>query len=274
MKKDYVSLFLRIITYIAIGITLSVVIACIGFIVVRGLPNISWSLFAPVYTSENVSLFPALLNTIFITILALVIAVPIGVFAAIYLVEYVSPSNKLVGAIRLATETLSGVPSIVYGLFGLLFFVTKLQFGYSILAGGCTLALMILPTIMRTTEEALLSVRRSVREGSFALGAGKLRTIFVVVLPVALPTIFSGTMLSIGRIVGETAAVIYTAGTVAKVATNFSASGRTLAVHMYNLSSEGLYMEQAQATALVLLVLVVLLNTGSSLLENKLGKIK
>ena len=215
---------------------------------------------------------PALLNTIGMTALSLLIAVPLGIFAAIFLVEYAKRGNKFVEIIRLTTETLSGIPSIVYGLFGLLFFVTTLGWGYSLLAGAFTLAIMILPLIIRTTEEALKSVPDSFREGSFGLGAGKLRTVFRVVLPSAVPGILAGVILAVGRIVGETAALIYTAGTVPAVPKSVMGSGRTLAVHMYNLSSEGLYMDQAYATAVVLLVLVVGINCLSGYIAKKITK--
>ena len=174
--------------------------------------------------------------------------------------------------IRLTTETLSGIPSIVYGLFGMLFFVNTLDWGFSILAGAFTLSIMILPLIMRTTEEALKSVPDSYREGSFGLGAGKLRTVFRIVLPSAVPGILAGVILAIGRIVGETAALIYTAGSVAQIPKSVMGSGRTLAVHMYHLSSEGLYMDQAYATAVILLILVVGINTISSVIAKKTDK--
>ena len=215
---------------------------------------------------------PALVDTILMTILALIIAGPLGIFAAIYLVEYAKRGNKIVGLIRITADTLSGIPSIVYGLFGLLFFVTRLKWGYSLMAGGCTLAIMILPLIMRTTEEALKAIPDAYREGSFGLGAGKLRTCFSVIIPPAVPGIMAGIILAIGRIVGETAALIYTAGTVAAMPSGFFASGRTLAVHMYVLSSEGLYMKQAYATAVVLVILVVVINSTSSYLAKQIGK--
>ena len=180
--------------------------------------------------------------------------------------------NKLVGVIRITAETLSGIPSIVYGLFGMLFFVSALKWGYSILAGAFTMSIMILPLIMRTTEEALKSVPDTYREGSFGLGAGKLRTIFRIVLPAAVPGIMAGVILAIGRIMGETAALMYTAGTVPKMASSPMDSGRTLAVHMYNLSSEGLYMDQAYATAVILLIVVVGMNTLSAVAARKLTK--
>lgn len=188
--------------------------------------------------------------------------------AAIYLVEYAKKGNKLVGIIRVTAETLSGIPSIIYGLFGMLFFVTALKWGYSMMAGAATLAIMVLPVIMRTTEEALLCVPDSFREGSFGLGAGKLRTIFKIVLPSAIPGILSGIILAIGRIVGETAALIYTSGTVANLA-GFFDSGRTLAIHMYSLSREGMHTNEAYATAVVLLIVVLIINGVSSLIAKK-----
>ena len=215
---------------------------------------------------------PALINTIAMTFLSLVIAVPFGIFSAIFLVEYAGRGNRFIEIIRLTTETLSGIPSIVYGLFGMLFFVTACGWGFSMLAGAFTLSIMILPLIMRTTEEALKSVPDSFREGSFGLGAGKLRTVFRIVLPSAVPGILAGIILAVGRIVGETAALIYTAGTVADVPNGVMGSGRTLAVHMYNLASEGLYMDQAYATAVILLLLVVGINTLSGVVARRLTK--
>ncbi|WP_099469877.1 phosphate ABC transporter permease PstA [Konateibacter massiliensis] len=244
----------------------------IGYILVRGVPNINLSLFELTYTSENASVVPALINTLIMTVLALLVAVPLGIFSAIYLVEYAKRGNKLVNIIRVTAETLSGIPSIVYGLFGFLFFVTALGWGYSILAGAFTIAIMILPLIMRTTEEALKSVSDTYREGSFGLGAGKLRTVFRIVLPAAVPGILAGIILATGRIVGETAALIYTAGTVAQVPDGLFSSGRTLSVQMYNLASEGLYMEQSYATAVVLLVIVVGINSLSSMIAKRIAK--
>ena len=174
--------------------------------------------------------------------------------------------------IRITAETLTGIPSIVYGLFGLLLFVTALKWQFSLLAGCCTLAIMILPVIMRTSEEALLSVPVTYREASFGLGAGKLRTVFKTVLPVAIPGIVNGIILSVGRIIGETAALLYTAGTVAHIPKNLMGSGRTLAVHLYSLWCEGLRTEQAYATAVVLVLFVVLLNIVSSRIEKAMLK--
>ncbi|WP_138263496.1 phosphate ABC transporter permease PstA [[Clostridium] hylemonae] len=253
-------------------LTFTVLIFLIAYILIRGVPYITPSLFSFTYTSENASLMPALINTVVMTLLSLLIAVPFGIFSAIFLVEYAGRGNRFVEMIRLTTETLSGIPSIVYGLFGMLFFVTTCEWGFSLLAGAFTLAIMILPLIMRTTEEALRSVPDSFREGSFGLGAGKLRTVFRIVLPSAVPGILAGVILAVGRIVGETAALIYTAGSVADVPSSVMGSGRTLAVHMYNLANEGLYMNQAYATAVILLVLVVGINTLSGIVAKRLTK--
>ena len=266
------SLIMMILVKLAALITFTVLIFLIIYILVHGVPYLKPSLFSLHYNSENASLMPALINTVIMTLLSLLLAVPIGIFSAIFLAEYAGKGNKFVDIIRLTTETLSGIPSIVYGLFGMLFFVSTCHWGFSLLAGAFTLAIMILPLIMRTTEEALLSVPDSYREGSFGLGAGKLRTVFYIVLPSAVPGILAGVILAIGRIVGETAALIYTAGSVAQVPSSVLGSGRTLAVHMYLLASEGLYMDQAYATAVILLVLVVVINTLSGIVAKRLTK--
>lgn len=266
------SLIMMLLVMFGAILTFLVLIFLIVYILVHGVPYLKPSLFSLHYTSENASLMPALINTVIMTGLSLLIAVPLGIFAAIFLVEYAKRGNKFMGVIRLTTETLSGIPSIVYGLFGMLFFVNTLGWGFSLLAGAFTLSIMILPLIMRQTEESLKSVPDSYREGSFGLGAGKLRTVFRIVLPSAVPGILAGVILAIGRIVGENAALMYTAGTVAKVPSGVMGSGRTLAVHMYNLASEGLYMDQAYATAVVLLVLVVGINTLSGVIAKRLTK--
>jgi len=265
-------IFLSIITYGAAIIAVSVLVFLVGYVVVKGVPNLKLSMFSLNYTSENVSVVPSIITTVEMTLLSLIIAVPLGIFTAVYLVEYASRKNKIVGIIRITAETLSGIPSIVYGLFGMLFFVTALGWGFSLIAGAFTLSIMILPLIMRTTEEALKSVPDSFREGSFGLGAGRLRTVFKVVLPSAIPGILSGIILAIGRIVGETAALIYTAGTVAQTPTNLTDSARTLSVHMYVLSSEGLHTNEAYATALVLLVMVIGINALAGYSAKKLSK--
>lgn len=207
LKRHPGSFIVMLLVMLSALITFAILLFLIAYILIKGIPYLNADLFALKYTSENASLMPALLNTIFMTFLSLLIAVPFGIFAAVFLVEYAGRGNKFVEVIRLTTETLSGIPSIVYGLFGMLFFVTTCGWGYSLLAGACTLAIMILPLIMRTTEEALKAVPDTYREGSFGLGAGKLRTVFRVVLPSAVPGILAGIILAIGRIAGETAGI-------------------------------------------------------------------
>ena len=269
-RVDLLSIVLRLLMVAAAALTALIILFLVGYILLKGIPHLTPGLFAWTYTSANVSLTPALINTVLVTLLALALATPLGIFSAIYLGEYAKRGNRLVKLIRVAAEALSGIPSIVYGLFGMLFFVVTLGWGYSLLAGTCTLAIMILPLIMRTTEEALLAVPDTYREGSFGLGAGRLRTVFAIVLPAAIPGILAGIILAIGRIVGETAALIFTAGTLAKVPGSVMDSARTLSVHMYSLSSEGLYVDQAYATAVVLLVLVVLINALSAFAAKKM----
>ena len=272
-KKHPGSFALLLLVLLAAVITISVLGFLVGYILINGIPNLTLDLFSLEYTSENFSMLPAIVNTVIMMAIALLISVPIGIFSAIYLVEYAKRGNKIVEMMRITAESLSGIPSIVYGLFGMLFFVTALKCGYTVFSGAMTLAIMVLPTVMRTTEEALLSVPDAYREGSFGLGAGRLRTVFRIVLPSAVPGILSGVILAIGRIVGETAALIYTAGTVADVATNiFTSSGRTLAVHMYSLSREGLHMDAAYATAVVLLIIVMAINGLSGLAARKITK--
>lgn len=267
-----ISLILAALVGLSALITVLTLVFIIGYILIKGIPNLTLDLFQPEYNSENVSMFPSMVNTVCMTALSLLIAGPLGILAAVYLVEYAQKRNKLVSVIRITAETLTGIPSIVYGLFGMLFFVTTLKWGFSMLAGAFTLAIMVLPVIMRTTEEALLSVPDMYREASFGLGAGKLRTIFVVILPSAVPGILSGVILSIGRIVGETAALMYTAGTVAELPSSVMSSTRTLSVHMYALSNEGLYTDQAYATAVVLLLIVLLINWVSERIARKIKK--
>lgn len=257
--------------------TTLVLLGIVGFILVNGVPHLTPTLFEWSYTSENVSLMPALISTLYMALLALLIAVPIGVSSAIYLVEYAKPGSRFVRAVRVTTETLQGIPSIIYGLFGMLFFTTVLGWGLSLLSGACTLAIMVLPVVMRTAEEALIAVPASYRAGGFALGAGYLRTIFRCVLPSALPGIVGGVLLALGRCVGEVAALLFTAGTIAQIPDSGGQgifalfdSCRTLAVHMYVLASEGLHIDETYATAVVLLVLVTLLNVIANVAEKRL----
>ncbi len=273
MRGKISSVILRIVMYASAGFTAAALLFILGYILAKGIPNLtSPGLFAWEYTSDNVSLVPAAINTLMLVLLALVMSIPFGIGSAIYLTEYAKKGNKFVSIIRVTTETLSGIPSIIYGLFGMLFFVTALKWQYSILAGAATVAIMVLPTIMRTTEEALLAVPDSFREASLALGAGKIRTIFKIVLPSAMPGILSGVILAIGRMVGETAALLYTSGAVASVAKGVMSPGRTLAIHMYTISSEAFHTNQTFATAVVLLVIVFILNALASFVAKKLTK--
>lgn len=273
--RSPLSLLLFLLVMAAAIFTTGSLLFLTGYIMMRGIPHLKPALFAWEYNTLNLSLMPALINTVLMTLIALLLAAPVGIFSAIYLVEYARKGNRFVGMVRITAETLAGIPSIVYGLFGLLFFVTTLGWGMSLLAGAFTLSMMILPLIMRTTEEALKAVPVAYREGSFGLGAGKLRTIFKIVLPSAAPGILAGVILAIGRIVGETAALIYTAGTVAEIpkGKNFLLdSTRTLAVHMFALANEGLYVDQAAATAVVLFVLVAIINGCAAWVGKKLEK--
>ena len=272
-KRTPGSFIVMLLVLLAAAITIIALVYLLVYILVNGVPYLNADLFSWTYTSENVSVVPAIINTVIMALISLPFAIPFGIGSAIYLVEYAKKGNKLVKVVRVTAETLTGIPSIVYGLFGMLFFVTALHWRFSILAGACTLAIMVLPVILRTTEEALMAVPDSFREGSFGLGAGKLRTIFKIILPSAVPGILSGVILSVGRIVGETAALMYTAGTVAAIPKNLFSSGRTLAVHMYVLASEGLHVDQAYATAVVLLILVILINALSSFLAKKIQKV-
>ena len=276
--RRIVSALLRGVVYAGAAVTSLVLAFVVGYILVNGVPYLTPSLFAWEYNSTNVSLMPALVNTLVMAGLSLLMAVPVGVGSAIYLVEYAKRGSRFVQIVRTTTETLQGIPSIIYGLFGLLFFVTALQWGLSLLAGACTLAIMVLPVVMRTTEEALLAVPDAYREGGFGLGAGRLRTVFRCVLPSAVPGILGGVILALGRCVGEVAALIFTAGSIAAIP-NFAEgaaalfdSTRTLAVHMYVLSSEGLHVNETYATAVVLLVMVVLLNLMATFAAKKMNK--
>ena len=285
--RRVVATLLRWLVYVGALLTTLVLLFLVGYILANGVPYLTPSLFAWEYTSDNVSLMPALVNTLLMAVLALLMAVPVGVGSAIYLVEYAPRGNRFVQMVRITAETLQGIPSIIYGLFGMLFFVTALKWGLSLMAGACTLAIMVLPVIMRTTEEALLAVPDAYREGGFGLGAGRLRTVFRCVMPSAVPGILGGVILALGRCVGEVAALIFTAGSIAQIpdfvgglaagelaglGAAFFDSTRTLAVHMYVLASEGLHMNETYATAVVLLAVVVLLNLLATSAAKKMKK--
>ena len=270
-KKPF-SMVMMLLVMLCTVITAAVVLWILIYTLIRGIPNLTPELFSWKWTTENQSMLPAIINTLKVAVLSLVIAIPIGVFAAIFMVEYAKSTNIFVKIVRMAAETLSGIPSIVYGIFGMILFVEAFGWGLSGIGGAITMALMVLPLIMRTTEEALLAVPDSFREGSYALGAGKLRTIFVIILPAAMSGIISGVILALGRIVGETAALLYTAGSGTSISASYMESGRTLAVHMYILASNALYEPQAWATAVVLILLVVIINGLAEFVGNKLKK--
>ncbi|MFA9398064.1 MAG: phosphate ABC transporter permease PstA [Clostridiaceae bacterium] len=243
--------------YLSAFITFGVLIWILVYIVSNGIGALNFKFIFS--DAKDGGILPMIISTIYVVILSIVISTPIGIGAAIYLVEYAKP-GKLVRLIRFATESLAGIPSIIFGLFGMLFFVTTLKLRFSILSGALTLSIMVLPTIVRTTEEALKSVPDIFREGSYGLGASKLRTIVKIVLPSAVPGILSAVILSIGRIVGETAALMFTAGSVPRVPSSVMNSGRTLSVHLYLLVKEGISFEGAFATATILVVFVAILN--------------
>ncbi len=257
---------------IATVLTVLAVCLIIGYILVMGIPQIKPEMFELEYNSDNVSFMPALFNTLIVIVMAVSCSSIFGIGAAIFLNEYTNKTNIFVRIVALATETLSGIPSIVYGLFGLLFFVYYLQWGLSLLAGACTMAIMTFPIIMRASQEALAAVPDLYREGSFGLGAGRFRTVFKIVLPAAIPGILGGIILAIGRTVGESAALIYTAGSIAAVPETVFSSTRTLAVHMYLLASEGLHIDATYATAVLLLLFVLLINFATSAVANRISK--
>ena len=257
---------------IATLLTVLAVCLIIGYILIMGIPQIKPEMFELEYNSDNVSFMPALFNTLIVIVMAVSCSSIFGIGAAIFLNEYTNKQNFFVRIVALATETLSGIPSIVYGLFGLLFFVYYRQWGLSLLAGVCTMAIMTFPIIMRASQEALAAVPDLYREGSFGLGAGRFRTVFKIVLPAAIPGILGGIILAIGRTVGESAALIYTAGSIAAVPETVFSSTRTLAVHMYLLASEGLHIDATYATAVLLLVFVLLINFATSAVANRISK--
>ncbi len=272
MKKS--SIVLRILVWASGLFALFILGVIVVFIFANGLPHISMDFLFGEYNSETLSLLSPLLTTIEMIVISLLITLPIGISTAIYLNEYSKKGSKLVEVINLATETLAAIPSIVFGLFGMIFFVEILNLGTSILAGCLTLSIMILPLIIRSTQESLKSVPDLYRQGSFGLGAGKIKTVTSVVLPSAISGILSGVILAIGRIVGESAALIFTSGTNINSATlNLLESRRTLTIHMYMLASEGLphTKDKAFATGVVLIIIVLIVNSAANLLAKKLG---
>ena len=274
-RSKPLSFVMLILIILASAITFGAVLWILLYTFIQGFSNFSLDLFAWEHTSKNLSMMPALINTLVIAAISLAIAGVIGVFAAIFMVEYAKSTNILVKIVRVAAETLAGIPSIVYGIFGMIFFVRLFGWGYTLLGGALTMSMMIMPLVMRTTEEALKAVPDSFREGSYALGAGKLRTIFVIILPAAMPGIISGIILGLGRVVGETMALVFTAGSTLDPAfpSGLMETGSTLTVYLYALIGEGnRHIGQAWAVAVVLILLTVLINGLAEYIGNKLKK--
>ena len=271
MKKRNAYIWaMRFLMWLAAGITAALTLFLLGYVLVKGLPNITWELLStkPSYLRGTVGILPDILNTVYIILTTLLFVLPLGVGAAIYLTEYAT-NQRLVGMIEYAAETLSGIPSIIYGLFGSLFFCQFMDLDKSLLAGSLTLVIMNLPTIMRTTQESLKTVPQSYREGAFGLGAGKWRVIRTVVLPNCVEGVITGCILSVGRIVGESAALLFTAG-FAHALNNFKdallSSGSTLTVALYVYATEDGNFEVAFAIAAILMILTLLINLSATLI--------
>ena len=267
---------LRFLLYLCAFITCALLVCIIGFIFVRGLPHVTWQLLstAPSHIRQTIGILPNILNTLYIIFVTLIIVLPLGVGAAVYLTEY-AKNRRLVSAIEFATETLTGIPSIIYGLVGMLFFVQFCSLGTSLLAGGLTLVVMTLPTIIRTTQESLKTVPQSYREGALGLGAGKWHMIRTIVLPSSVDGIVTGCILAIGRVVGESAALLYTAGMGLTVNNFFEAmgsSGATLTVSLYMYAMERGEIEVAFAIASILMILTLVINLSAKLVGKKLKK--
>lgn len=257
--------------FLSAGLTCTALMWIMLYIISKGAGQINWEFVSTAPFKDEGGVFPMIITSVWLTALSLFIATPVGVCAAIYINEYAKP-GKIVNAIVFAIESLTGIPSIIYGLFGLLFFVTFMNFKYSIFSGALTVSIMVLPVIIKTSQESLKTVPRSFREGSLALGASKIRTIARVALPSAIPGILSGVILGIGRIIGETAAVYMTAGMVPKMPATVMNSGRTLAVHLYLLAKEGISFERAYATATILIVVVLCVNLMAGFLAKSINR--
>lgn len=266
MRKFYNN-SLKTLIYIAAGFTLTALLWIIAYILIKGIPGLSMDFII----NPKTGILPSIIATLEMVAIAILIAAPIGISSAIFLTEY-AKQGKITKIIRFATESLSGIPSIIYGLFGLLFFVKALGWGWSLLSGSLTASIMILPTIIRATEETIKSVPKEFREGSYGLGASKIRTIFKIILPTASPGILAAMILSIGRVVGETAALVLTAGTVLQLPGSVMDSGRTLSVHLYLLAKEGISFEAAFATATVLIITILIVNFAATYLAHKVNK--
>jgi phosphate transport system permease protein len=272
--KNIVSVILKSLVYAAMVVTAVSLVGIMAYIMVNGIMAFRPSLIFGSFSADNPSMSFSIITTCVMIIMTLLISAPVSIFSSIYLTEYAKRNNKIVAVIRLAAETLAGIPSIVYGLFGAIFFGTVMGFGYSVLTGCLTVAIMLFPIIIRQTEEAIKAVPDMYREGSYGLGASKLRTVFKIVLPSAMPGILSAVILSMGRIIGETAALIFTLGSVAQLPGSLLDSSRTLAVHMYISTRDGgaAGREVAFLTGAVLIIVILLMNLGASYLGGKVGK--
>lgn len=270
VKRSIYVWAMRVLMWLAAGLTAALTLFLLGYVLIKGIPNITWELLStkPSYLTERIGILPDILNTVYIIIATLVFVLPLGVGAAIYLTEYAT-NKRLVGMIEYAAETLSGIPSIIYGLFGTLFFCQFMDLDKSLLAGSLTLVIMNLPTVMRTTQESLKTVPQSYREGAFGLGAGKWRVIRTVVLPSCVDGVITGCILSVGRIVGESAALLFTAGFAHALNGFFeglSSSGATLTVALYVYATEEGNFEVAFAIAAILMILTLLINLSATLI--------
>lgn len=270
MRRTY-GIVMKTLMYLCTALTCALVLFIIAYVFIKGLPNVSWELLttSPSYLSQKTGILPDILNTLYIVLAAILAVIPLGVGAAIYLTEY-AKNKKLVSVIEYAAETLSGIPSIIYGLVGMLIFVQFLGFGTSLLAGALTLAVMNLPTVMRTTQESLKTIPLSYREGAFGLGAGKWRVVHTVVLPGCVDGIITGCILSVGRIMGESAALLFTAGfahTLNGIIEGLSSSGATLTVALYVYAKEQGEFDVAFAIAAILMILTLIINLLASFVE-------
>lgn len=268
-KRNLYVWTVRILMWLAAGLTAALTLFLLGYVLIQGIPNITWELLStkPSYLTERIGILPDILNTVYIILAALIFVLPLGVGAAIYLTEYAT-NKRLVGVIEYAAETLSGIPSIIYGLFGSLFFCQFMNLDKSLLAGALTLVIMNLPTVMRNTQESLKTVPQSYREGAFGLGAGKWRVIRTVVLPSCVDGVITGCILAVGRIVGESAALMFTAG-FAHALNNFKdalfSSGSTLTVALYVYATEECNFEVSFAIAAILMILTLVINLSATL---------
>jgi len=264
--------FYKILLWTSAAITVGILIFILGFIFIKGYKLINIDFLIKDYSaSGNGGILPMIIATLYTVLISILVATPIGILAAVYLTEY-AKQGKIVKIIRFATESLSGIPSIVYGLFGAIFFVTTLKLGYSILAGSLTVSIIILPVIIRTTEEALKAVPAAYKEASLGLGATRFQTLYKVIVPSAIPGILVGVILSVGRVIGESAAILLTTGTVAKMPEGIMSSARTLTVQSYLVTQEAGDIEQAAAVGIVLIVIILVLNLFAKIISKKFNK--